>query len=42
MALASYFAAASERVLALPILVRLRLEILADPAKQTNDDQELS
>jgi hypothetical protein len=33
-------AEAPERTLALPILVRLRLEIPADPAKQTNDDQE--
>jgi hypothetical protein len=33
-------AEAPERTLALPILRRLRLEIPADPAKQTNDDQE--
>jgi len=31
---------APERTLALPILLRLRLEILADPVKQSNDDQE--
>ena len=31
---------APERTLALPILLRLRLEIPADPVKQTNDDQE--
>jgi flagellar biosynthesis/type III secretory pathway protein FliH len=31
---------APERVLALPILVRLRLAVPIDPAKQTNDDQE--
>jgi hypothetical protein len=29
-----------ERVLALPVLVRLRLEVPADPAKQMSDDQE--
>jgi hypothetical protein len=33
-------AEAPERTLALPILLRLRLEIPVDPAKQTNDDQE--
>jgi len=33
-------AEAPERALALPILLRLRLEIPADPAKQMNDDQE--
>lgn len=33
-------AEAPERTLALPILLRLRLEIPSDPAKQTNDDQE--
>ena len=33
-------AEARERTLALPILLRLRLEIPVDPAKQTNDDQE--
>jgi hypothetical protein len=32
---------APERRLALPILVRLRLEIPADPAKQTTTDREL-
>jgi hypothetical protein len=32
--------AAPERLLALPILVRLRLEIPADPAKQTKSDRE--
>lgn len=31
---------APERLLALPILVRLRLEIPADPAKQTKSDRE--
>ena len=31
---------APERVLALPILLRLRLDILRDPAKRTADDQE--
>lgn len=31
---------APERLLALPILVELRLEILKDPAKQTESDQE--
>jgi hypothetical protein len=31
---------APERTLALPILLRLRLEVPADPAKQTRDDQE--
>ena len=31
---------AAERMLALPILVRLRLTVPADPAKQTSDDQE--
>jgi len=31
---------APERTLALPILLRLRLEIPADPVKQSNDDQE--
>jgi hypothetical protein len=31
---------APERTLALPILLRLRLEIPADPAKRTDDDQE--
>lgn len=31
---------APERVLALPILVRLHLDILANPAEQTSDDQE--
>jgi hypothetical protein len=31
---------APERTLALPILLRLRLEISTDPAKQTSDDQE--
>jgi hypothetical protein len=33
-------AEAPERILALPILVRLRLELPPDPANQTNDDQE--
>jgi hypothetical protein len=33
-------AEAPERTLALPILLRLRLEIPTDPAKRTNDDQE--
>jgi hypothetical protein len=33
-------AEAPERLLALPILVRLRLEVPADPTKRTNDDQE--
>lgn len=31
---------APERLLALPILVRLRLEALADPTHRTSDDQE--
>lgn len=31
---------APERVLALPILVRLHLDILANPVEQTSDDQE--
>jgi hypothetical protein len=31
---------APERILALPILLRLRLEIPVDPADQTNDEQE--
>lgn len=31
---------APERVPALPILVRLHLDILANPAEQTSDDQE--
>jgi len=31
---------APERTLALPILLRLRVEIPANPAKRTNDDQE--
>jgi hypothetical protein len=35
-------AEAPERTLALPIRLRLRLEIPVDPAKQTNDDQEFS
>ncbi|MFS8067741.1 MAG: hypothetical protein ACMG6S_15360 [Byssovorax sp.] len=33
-------AEASERTLALPILLRLRLEVPADPTKRTRDDQE--
>jgi hypothetical protein len=33
-------AEAPERTLALPVLLRLRLEIPADPAKRTDDDQE--
>jgi len=33
-------AEASERTLALPILLRLRLTVPSDPAKQTTDDQE--
>jgi hypothetical protein len=33
-------AEAPERTLALPILLRLRLEIPTDPAKRTSDDQE--
>jgi hypothetical protein len=33
-------AEAPERTLALPILLRLRLEVPADPTKRTNDDQE--
>jgi hypothetical protein len=33
-------AAAPERALALPILLRLRLTVPSDPAKQTTDDQE--
>ena len=33
---------APERALALPILLRLRLEIPADPKKRTKDDEELS
>jgi hypothetical protein len=31
---------APERALALPVLLRLRLAVPTDPAKQTNDDQE--
>jgi hypothetical protein len=34
-------AAAPERTLALPILLRLRLEVPSDPASQTSDDREL-
>jgi hypothetical protein len=33
-------AAAPERTLALPILLRLRLEVPSDPASQTSDDRE--
>jgi hypothetical protein len=33
-------AEAPERMLALPILLRLRLDVPTDPAKQTSDDQE--
>src|SRR3954468_10206764 len=33
-------AEAPERTLALPILLRLRLEVPADSAKRTSDDQE--
>jgi hypothetical protein len=33
-------AEAQERTLALPILLRLRLAVPIDPAKQTSDDQE--
>jgi len=33
-------AEAPERTLALPILLRLRLTVPSDPAKQTTDDQE--
>lgn len=33
-------AEAPERALALPILLRLRLDVPADPVKQTSDDQE--
>jgi hypothetical protein len=33
-------AEAPERALALPILLRLRLTVPSDPAKQTTDDQE--
>lgn len=33
-------AEAPERTLALPVLLRLRLEVPADPAKRTSDDQE--
>ncbi len=35
-------AEAPERTLALPILLRLRLDIPTDPANQTSDDQEFS
>ena len=38
--LASLPAGAPERTLALPILVRLRLTVPTNPAKQTSDDQE--
>ena len=33
-------AEAPERTLALPVLLRLRLTVPSDPAKQTDDDQE--
>jgi hypothetical protein len=33
-------AEATERTLALPVLLRLRLEVPVDPAKQTSDDEE--
>jgi hypothetical protein len=38
--LQSLSAEAPERTLALPVLLRLRLAVTSDPAKQTSDDQE--